>query len=190
MTSNLKIEGIDLTALIDLIKSEVKREINCVSVGTIVSFDSDKQTANVSINYKKVLKKRNATGTKEFTDVIVEYPILLECPVVVLNGGGAYVSFPITAGDSCVVLFCDRDIDTWHEKGSAVNPPTSERLHDLSDAMALVGVNSLKDAIDDYESNKLKITYGGAVITIDSTGNIVIEGTTVAINGTTVSINS
>jgi len=26
----------------------------------------------------------------------------------VLNGGGAYLSFPIASGDTCLVMFCDR----------------------------------------------------------------------------------
>ena len=189
MSSNLHIEYPDLTALISLIKNELKREINCVSVGTINSFDSTNQTANVTINYKKVLKKKSAIGTKEYNDVIIEYPMLLKCPVLVLNGGGAHITFPIRSGDDCVVLFCDRDIDLWLEKGYKNNPPGSERMHDLSDAIAIVGINSLKDSIGSYDADKLKIKYGNGYITIDDSGSINVQGSSIIINGTTVNIN-
>lgn len=187
--SNLNIEFPDLDALISLIKNQIKREINCVSVGTIQEFNSTTQTANVFLNYRKTLKKRNSVSIKENADVIIKYPVLVRCPVVILGGGGSYLTFPIAAGDDCVVLFCDRDIDLWLEKGYKDNPPVSERMHSFSDAIALVGLRSVPNKISSYEASKVTIKYGNGTITIDELGNIAIQGTTITINGTIVSIN-
>ena len=71
---------------------------------------------------------------------VADYPLLLDCPVVVLQGGGAYIDLPIAEGDYCLVLFNDRNIDTWWDTGNVV-VPRNRRKHSLSDGIALVGIN-------------------------------------------------
>jgi hypothetical protein len=46
---------------------------------------------------------------------------------------------PIQSGDTCLVLFCDRDLDNWFESGQ-ITTLNSNRVHDLSDGVALVGI--------------------------------------------------
>ena len=41
-------------------------------------------------------------------------------------------------GDHCLLIFCDFCIDGWFDTGQPVLPP-SPRMHDLSDAFAIVG---------------------------------------------------
>jgi hypothetical protein len=73
-------------------------------------------------------------------DTSVEYPVLVDCPYFVLQGGGAYIDMPISAGDYCLVLFNDRDIDNWWSTANVADP-ASTRKHSFSDAIALVGLN-------------------------------------------------
>lgn len=174
-SSQRRLEKTDLYTLLDRVKTEVKTEMNCVSVGTITAFDETTQTANVSVNYRKLLKGRNSINAQEYSDVVVEYPVLLRCPVVLLNGGGAYLTFPVSVGDRCLLLFCDRDIDNWLEYGAKDIPPGSDRTHDLSDAVALVGVNSVKDAIDSYSTDSVKMFYGRSTLTLDALVASVID---------------
>lgn len=147
--SNLHIETSDLLHLLGLIKNEIKTEINCHAVGTLQSFDPVSITGKVTFNYQKVLKKRNAItpAPNQFSDVVIAYPILVRVPIVVLGGSNGQVTVPISQGDPCVVLFCDRDIDLWLENGSISNPPNTDRLHDLSDAVALVGLNPVSNDV-------------------------------------------
>lgn len=200
-----RVEVPDLRELLARRKDEIKSEINCISVGTINSFDSATQSANILINYKRIIKGD--------TEQIVDYPLLISCPVVILNGGGGHITFPITSGDTCLVLFCDRDIDNWIEYGKKDSPPNSSRVHDLSDGVALVGVYSKQNKIASYDGTNIKISLGNGFITIDpsgdivvqgpsvglkpndsqyitidSSGNITIKGTAIAINGTTVDV--
>lgn len=164
--SILQVERTDIRYLLNLVKSEIKREINCHSIGTIQSFDPLTATASVTINYRKVLKKRNAVvpNSNSFTDVIIEYPMLIRVPVLILNGGGAYTTYPIAQGDSCLVVFCDRDIDTWLELGNTQNPPNTDRMHDLSDAVALVGLYSVQKPIVNYAINAVQTIFGQVVM--------------------------
>ena len=187
--SNLHIETSDLLYLLNLIKNEVKTEINCHAIGTIQTFDPLTQTCTVLFNYQKVLKKRNATtpAPNQFSDVVIAYPVLIRVPVIILGGGSAYLTFPITTGDTCLLLFCDRDIDGWLESGITTNPPFTTRLHDLSDAVALVGLHSIVKAITNYFTNGVKIGFSGGYLTIDNSGNIIINSpATCTLQGNTV----
>ncbi|WFC66423.1 hypothetical protein EUC41_08905 [Achromobacter denitrificans] len=68
----------------------------------------------------------------------VEYPLLVDVPVYFPRGGGCTLTFPITAGDECVVLFSARSIDSWWQSGQ-VQAPTEPRMHDMADGFAFVG---------------------------------------------------
>ena len=175
--SPLLVETTDLLYLLDLIKNEVKTEFNCHVVGTIQTFDPTTMTCTVNINYQKIFRKRNATSPapNSYTDVVIPYPTLLRVPIVVMSGGGAYTTYPITGitynsdrtvnypGDTCLLLFCDRDIDGWLESGQITNPPFTARLHDLSDAVAIVGLNPVTKPIANYNTKTISM--------VDQTGN-------------------
>ncbi|AVC42605.1 translation initiation factor IF-2 [Achromobacter xylosoxidans] len=68
----------------------------------------------------------------------VEYPLLVDVPVFFPRGGGCTLTFPISAGDECIVVFSARAIDAWWQSGQ-VQAPTEPRMHDMADGFALVG---------------------------------------------------
>jgi len=70
--------------------------------------------------------------------VSVVLPLLVDVPVVFPSGGGFTLTFPIAAGDDCLVVFGSRCIDAWWQAGG-VQEPLEARMHDLSDGFALVG---------------------------------------------------
>lgn len=175
--SILQIEKSDIRYLLDLIKSEVKRETNCHAIGTIITFDATTATASVAFNYKKILKQRNAVDSKNYTDVIVDYPVLIRCPVIVLGGGGSYTTYPIFSGDQCLIMFCDRDIDLWLELGSTSSPPSSERMHDISDAVVLVGLNPVTKPIPNYLTNAIQTVFGQVVVTFSNLFASIVDST-------------
>jgi len=144
----------ELKDVLDRYNRLVMSSLNCVQIGTIEVFDSAKSTASVSIN----CKRRLINGD------VYNYPVLTDCPVFVLSGGGAFLSMPILAGDSCIVLFNDRDIDNWHLTG-ATAVPSSSRMHALSDGICLVGVRSLASPLA-LEPGKLAINGGTNLIQI------------------------
>ena len=61
---------------------------------------------------------------------------------------GKVVSFDIQEGDACLVIFADRDIDSWFETGEAEVPP-SGRMHSLSDGFAFVGFRTRRNVDED-----------------------------------------
>jgi len=148
-----------LRDLLDLYQKQTLLNLNCHHLGTIQSFDSSKQTAQVTINYTHTYFKIDPDSQK-FIPYNVEYPIIADCPVVVIGGGTARITFPISKGDQCILLFNDRDIDTWFSSGATTAPNQTPSLHSFSDAIALVGPNNLSTLIQSYDSVRALITNG------------------------------
>lgn len=136
---------------------EVKKDIgvsyNSVNIGIIQAFNSDTQTATIRIAIKKILSEE-PDGTKIYR----EHPLLLECPVMTMFGGDSFINLPINSGDNCIVLFCDRDIDEWMVSGG-VQAPNSKRVHDISDAIAIVGIRHYQNSIADFLANGIRISF-------------------------------
>jgi len=147
--------------ILNSVISQVSTSTNCVQIGTIQSYDPESCTVEVSINFKAELSDGR----------IFDYPLLVDCPVVFLTGGSSYVSMPIETGDTCVVLFNDRDMDNWWYDGS-VTVPSSARVHSLADGMALVGVRSqankitLKDNIVEVFGGSNKVNLGNSAVSL------------------------
>jgi hypothetical protein len=137
-----------LTDVLSALKTDIFRSLNAVKVGEIVTFDMERKTAKIKILFKRVLPDKTVSS----------YPALVDCPVFTLQGGGASIQFPIVAGDQCLLLFSDRNLDAWFTAGSEQAPLTA-RCHDLSDGIALVGLNSLASTLANYEADKVRLFF-------------------------------
>ena len=123
--------------------------------------------------------------------VDVNLPLLVDVPVQYPRGGGVVITFPIKKGDECIVVFAARCIDSWWAYGK-VQPQFTQRMQDLSDGMAIVGISSIPNVVGNISLNSVQIrtlagtsfielTEAGAVnITCSKltvTGNIEATGT-------------
>lgn len=142
----------DLLAVMDMRIRDVLSSTNCHLVGTIQSFNASKQTATVSLGLKLSL-----------AGVIKDLPLLVDVPVFVLGGGDRVVTIPIQAGDTCLVLFNDRDMDNWFASGTAALPG-SQRIHDLADGLALVGFRSAANPVSNYSTSDVEVRKGESKI--------------------------
>lgn len=151
-------------------KKQLKLEFNCHHIGTIQSFNPETQTAQVTVNYTKTFLMIDAIG--DTTVTTPSYPTLIECPCIVIGGGGGYLSFPITAGDECLILFNDRDMSNWYGTGSTSSPPPTGTLHSFSDAVILVGIRSVPNTLVDYDGESVTLNYLGKTFKLNETGLI------------------
>lgn len=117
------------------LRRDIFASLNVCQIGKIETYDPLTNSASVSIQFKRLLPDNSE----------IDYPLLLQVPVVILNGGGASLTFPITAGDQCLIIFNDRNIDNWYLEG-AVRIPSDARMHNLSDGFALIGARNLSTA--------------------------------------------
>lgn len=150
------------------------KELHTCLPGIIDSFDPVKQTASVQPAIKRVFTEQGG----------VNLPLCVDVPVSFPGGGDFFLTFPVQPGDECILFFSERCIDFWYANGG-VQLPAEYRLHDLSDAFALVGVNSQPNRLTQVQtdgaelrtrdrSTYIKLTAG----TIFIKGNVVHEGNT------------
>lgn len=127
----------NLKILLNEAKAEIFATLNCIQVGRIEKVTPGAQTVEIQLQIRRLA----ADGTSTL------YPLLVDCPYFVLQGGGAYIDMPISVGDYCIVLFNDRCIDNWWSTANVADPASS-RKHNLSDALAIVGLNPKTAALD------------------------------------------
>ena len=163
-----------LLNLFEEMTSVIFSTLNCVKIGEIQSFDPATQTASVKILSKKV----NEYNLNERE--LVDYTVLEQVPVVFPKGGGSYISYPVSTGDNCLLLFCDFELDGWWISGEA-RPSNFPRRHDLSDAVAFVGINSTVSLIQNF-SNFLMLYYAANSF-IEIGSQINITNSQVNVNG-------
>jgi hypothetical protein len=157
--------------VIEMVKAfgrDLESSIRCVSVGRIEKFDVTKKTAEVHILIKRTLPDGTTSS----------YPPLLDVPVVTIQGGGTFLQMPITAGDNCLLFFADRNIDAWFKTG-AESIPYDARCHSLSDAIALVGLDSLASSQPDYPTDEVRLAAATAKVAVKKDGSAasLVQGT-------------
>ena len=162
-----------LSQMLSEVVNSIRVSLHCVKIGKIVEFDKTKQTAKVQILH---IQDENYNTRLEED---LEYPLLGDVPVVIMSGGGTYISHPIVPGDQCLIVFCDYMIDNWWVTGEA-KPSIVPRKHDLSDAIAIVGLNALPNVIQNY-SDYLRLHY-------NENSSIVI-GEQIDVNNETINLN-
>ncbi|KTR49354.1 translation initiation factor IF-2 [Pantoea ananatis] len=111
-------------------------------------------------------------------------PLLMDVPVIFPRGGGCTITFPVKAGDECLVVFSDRCIDFWWQNGG-VQEPVDPRQHDLSDAFAFVGPQSQAQKISGISTTSVQVRTddGSSFIELMQGGNVNITTPMLTVNG-------
>ncbi len=115
------------------LKKEISASVHCALPGTVESFDASSQTACV----RPALKQKG-----------ILLPVIPDVPVFFPGSRDSAVTWPVTAGDECLLVFADADIDRWFEGED--EDPVSGRMHSLSDAFAFVGFRSRENVLENF----------------------------------------
>ncbi len=155
----------DLDDLLAEDRETIFSNINCVQIGRIENVNND-QTVSVQIQFLRRIPGGQTS----------RYPLLVDCPYIVWQGGDSFINMPIVAGNYCLVLFNDRNIDNWWDTGN-IAVPSDTRKHSLSDGIAIIGLNPRPQALE-YDSSNIRIvgpSAGGAFVNINADGSIDIN---------------
>lgn len=116
---------------------------------------------------------------------------LRKVPVKFPSGGDYILTFPLAAGDECVVNFSSRCFDAWWQSGAPIvngvvqaQPQSEFRMHDLSDGFAEVGIFSRPNVVSGISLNSTQLRHkdgesfvevAAGVVTIKA-ASIILEG--------------
>lgn len=149
------------------------KDLHTSMPGIVQSFNESTQLASVQPAIKRIFKTTN-----EEIEILtpVNIPILINVPVIYPRGGGFSMTFPVKKSDECLLIFSERTIDNWHQFGGVVKPG-ARRFHSLSDAMAIVGLSSMPNKIENYDNSNFQIKKddGSTSITIKENEGIRLE---------------
>lgn len=165
LTANIK-KGVQNYAL----------DLHTAMPGIIESFDAVKQTASVQPAVRRIFKR---TDGEDVFLVPEALPLLINVPVQFPRGGGFSLTFPVTKGDECLLVFCERSIDNWHQYGG-LRDPAGKRFHHLSDATAFVGLSSVPNKVPDYSTanTELKKDDDSVRVSLTPNGQLILKAAT------------
>lgn len=142
---------------------KIGSELRVAAPGIIQSYNAATNTATVQLAIREKVSQMD--GTTADTDL----PLLLDCPVMMPRGGGYALTFPLVAGDECLVVFADSCIDAWWQSGGVQNQ-LEKRRHDLSDGIVIPGLWSQPRNIAVGDGIRLTATAGGASVALTASG--------------------
>lgn len=122
----------------------------------IDSWDAKKNLCVANPMTKATVRKSDGSQER------VKLPQLQDVQVVFPHGGGHTLTFPLKKKDEGLAIIMNRSLDQWYEKGGEQNQ-TSARMHDLSDAVVFVGLNTKptmeKTRLKDISTESTQLRY-------------------------------
>jgi hypothetical protein len=158
--------------LLDLVMTSRLRELHTALPCRVESYNASKQTADVL----PMIKRQVPDGDGGYT--LEDLPVLPNVPVAFPRGGGGFfMSFPLQKGDFVFVVFSERAIGAWRQKGQATTPGDL-RMHSLAGAVALPCLYPSDDALDDAHASNMVLGKDGstAQIHLKSDGTVHLGG--------------
>lgn len=152
---NQQVSTPDMGQILKTSGLSIANELNCMRIGIVQEFNPDDLTVQVQIAGKKNIGI-NPDGTQRVREYAPIYAKVCYC--------NPFITYPIKKGDECILLFSDREIESWFINGD-INPESYPRMHDLTDAVALFGIRSIPNMIS-ILTNALHFFYGSSDIQI------------------------
>lgn len=158
--------GTTPASTIALAIKNILKDVHTMLPGEIVSFDHVTQLAEIQISIAKIVN--------EVT--VLQVPKIINVPLVFPRAGGFSLTFPVAVGDGCIVWFAERSLDNWIRDGAGFKP-NDIRFHNITDAIAFVGLNSQQNSITDFNNTSVELRNdaGDAFIQISPNKDITIS---------------
>lgn len=167
--------------VMDLHTLEVMLALSCHAIGTIsdVTNLSANQTVTATINYLRTFNIQDPVSG-QLTQQTQNYGAVTG-PLMILGGGGGTLTFPVAIGDTCLILFNDRDFSQWFSTGQVLPVPT-QRAHSQSDPIIFVGLRSLTDSLANFDSQRAVMSYNNAMVGVGNQSKVKIANANYTLN--------
>lgn len=158
-------------------------ELHTAKPGEIVSVS--KVGGQLVASVRPSVDQTLANGDTLSAPVIDNVPVHRMASAVA--GGNAMLLLPVMPGDGCLLVASDRSLDGWQAGSRTEGDP---RHHDLSDVVAIVGLNR-PGTVAEPDNENLWLSFAGGSICITPAGDIAVTATTeVRINAQTLTVDA
>lgn len=136
---------------------------------------------DMTLDVQPTLNIKNKDGSIE------ERPVILNVPFQFPSSSTAAFTFPINVGDSVLLIFSMRGLDTWKRGTGRQVTPTDFRKFDKKDCFAIPGIHTISNSINDPQKRFWTHSTSDAVLVnnigtsqenevrLKSTGDIIIN---------------
>lgn len=169
----------ELTELLETFLANKLADMHICMPAKIVTYDFKTQKAAV----------QPALNQKYNDGEIVKLPIIHNVPVIHSSSGGASITFPVLKDDNVLLVFCERSLEEWLNKGEQITPDDPRQNH-LTDAIAILGFRSFNQVSPAENNTDLLMSYSGSKVRLKPNGVLEIESKTAGITVPTVNFNS
>ena len=106
--------------------------------GRVESYDASK----IAVDVQPLIRRGyvDEEGARQVEDL----PVVPDVPLVFPGAGANRITFPVSAGDTVLLIVCGFSIDKWLSDGGLVDP-IDDRRHALIDAVAIPGLRAFKN---------------------------------------------
>lgn len=126
----------------------------------------------VEIDYPRV--SVIPTVSKKYIDgEVIEYKPIENVPLMIPRTQNAVIHFPVSKGDTVLLIICQRSLDKWLKDG-LISPPSDRKQFDITDAIAILGLFpfTTKTGLVD---NDLIVKYNNSTVTLKENGDVEIQ---------------
>lgn len=127
-------------------------------------------------------KVQPALNQKYNNGEVINFPVICNVPVMQPSSGGASITFPVKKNDNVLLVFSQRSLEEWLSNGEQVTPD-DPRQNDLTDAIALLGLNPFNKISPAENNEDLLVKYEGSEVKLKPLSEIDVISTTVNIIG-------
>ena len=158
-------------------------DLRVSSPAIIDSFNPQTQTCTAKI---AITERIFAADGQSYTDEKI--PLCHDVPVMMFRGGGFSITTPPKQGDECLLVFTDACFNYWYARGG-IQGQQRRRRHDLSDAIAILGLWSQPNVLANLSATSLQIRSDDGQTVIDlANGAVTITAANVTVTGQNVKV--
>lgn len=161
---------VDLVNVISEAIDERLSDINTAMPAIIQSYNANNYTCSVKPSINK----------KYLDELILEYPIIYNVPVLFPRTSLGAIHMPLKQGDKVQLLINQRDLDAYLNSGN-IEEPNTNRKFNLQDAVVILGLYSNSTNQDNDEA--LTVRYNQAFLKITEDNQVNINATNINITG-------
>lgn len=164
-----------------VLRHTIGQDIHTSLPGKIVAYYPDKQTADVQPMVKRTYwSDTEVNGVAPGNVVYESFPLIPNVPVEFPGAGGYVLLFPVSAGDTCDILFSGASIADYLSSGQE-SAPTDVGRHKLAYAVCHPIYNPTTPIAPGSAGNNDRLvlgTPGGVQIQINGSNVILGDGAT------------
>lgn len=133
--------------MLELIRANTL-ELNTFLPGTVKAYYPDTQTVDVQPDIMRTLLSPPSVESR---------PVVFDVPLIYPRSGENYLHIPVKVGDKIGLIFSQRSLDEWSDSGEETYVRSS-RMHDLSDAVGIVGLDIANNSVSLPDTEKVSLS--------------------------------